>query len=111
MTLQHDPPGLQLTSLVSLQTADTRSRHLTGRAQRSWLHRRNSIPAPQVTRLVANPCVKESLSDKVMRGEGEKRKLRQLADLLDGMLALDPERRISVHSALKHPFIKDPFAH
>ena len=44
-----------------------------------------------------------------MRGEGEKRKLRQLADLLDGMLALDPERRLSVHAALKHPFIKGPF--
>ena len=65
----------------------------------------------QVTRLVPNPTVKESLADKVMRGEGEKKKLRQLVDLLDGMLALDPERRLSVHSALKHPFIKDPFTH
>ena len=63
-----------------------------------------------MTRLIANPMVKEGLADKVMGGEGEKRKLRQLVDLLDGMLQLDPERRLSVHAALKHPFIKDPFS-
>ena len=63
-----------------------------------------------MTRLIANPTVKESLADKIRGGEGEKRKLRQLVDLLDGMLQLDPERRLSVHAALKHPFIKDPFS-
>ena len=43
----------------------------------------------QVTRLMPNPMVKESLADKVMRGEGEEKKLRQLVDLPDSMLALD----------------------
>jgi serine/threonine protein kinase len=32
----------------------------------------------------------------------------QLADLLEKMLALDPEKRISADSALRHDFIK-PF--
>ena len=64
----------------------------------------------QVTRLIANPTVKEGLAEKIMGGEGEKRKLRQLVDLLEGMLQLDPERRLSVHAALKHPFVKDPFS-
>lgn len=60
-------------------------------------------------KVVAAPAVKRSMADRVMEGEGEKRKLRQLVDLLDQMLQLDPERRISVHAALKHPFIKEPF--
>jgi serine/threonine protein kinase len=32
----------------------------------------------------------------------------QLADLLDKMLALDPDKRISADSALRHDFVK-PF--
>lgn len=63
----------------------------------------------QMRKVVAAPAVKRSMADRVMEGEGEKRKLRQLVDLLDQMLQLDPERRISVHAALKHPFIKEPF--
>jgi len=35
----------------------------------------------------------------------EARKLRAFADLLDRMLALDPEKRIEVSAALHHPFI------
>ena len=39
----------------------------------------------------------------------EKRKLLQFKDLLEKMLTLDPERRISPSEALKHPFIVDKF--
>lgn len=35
----------------------------------------------------------------------EFKKLKQLADLLEHMLDLDPEKRISPTEALKHPFI------
>lgn len=64
----------------------------------------------QVRRVIGNPTVKKTMADRIMDGEGERRKLRQLADLLDQMLQLDPDRRISIHSALKHPFIKEPFS-
>lgn len=40
-------------------------------------------------------------------GEAERRKVAQLADLLDKMLHFDPEKRITVSQALAHPFIKD----
>ena len=63
----------------------------------------------QVRRVIGNPTVKKSMADRIMGGEGERRKLRQLADLLEQMLQLDPDRRIGIHSALKHPFIKEPF--
>jgi len=35
------------------------------------------------------------------------KKVSQLRDLLDKMLALDPVKRISTHDALVHPFIQD----
>ena len=68
------------------------------------------MDSTQVRKVIGHPTQKRSMADRVMDGEGEKRKLRQLADLLDSMLALDPDRRISIHSALKHPFIKEPFS-
>jgi len=37
----------------------------------------------------------------------EKEKIPQLADLLDKVFALDPDRRLSVDDALNHAFIKD----
>ena len=33
--------------------------------------------------------------------------MANLVDLLERMLALDPEKRISAKEALRHPFIKD----
>ena len=42
--------------------------------------------------------------------DAERRKVSQLADLLDKMFNFDPEKRITVSQALAHPFIKDPTA-
>jgi serine/threonine-protein kinase PRP4 len=39
--------------------------------------------------------------------EAERRKVTQLADLLDKMFNFDPEKRITVSQALAHPFIKE----
>ena len=39
------------------------------------------------------------------------RKVKQLTDLLDRMLALDSEKRISISDALHHPFFKDSDTH
>ena len=42
--------------------------------------------------------------------DAERRKVSQLADLLDKMFNFDPEKRITVSQALTHPFIRDPTA-
>jgi len=42
------------------------------------------------------------------RAEGDKARLAQLADLLERMMALDPEKRIDPDGALRHPFVS-PF--
>ena len=43
-------------------------------------------------------------------GEAERRKVSQLADLLDKIFTFDPEKRITVTNALTHPFIKEGIA-
>lgn len=35
------------------------------------------------------------------------RKVKQLKDLLEGILMLDPAKRISINAALAHPFIQE----
>ena len=39
----------------------------------------------------------------------ERKKLLQFRDLLEKMLALDPDKRITPKDALNHPFVKEPF--
>jgi serine/threonine protein kinase len=39
--------------------------------------------------------------------QDERRHFTNFKDLLDKMLQLDPDKRISASSALKHPFITD----
>ena len=56
-----------------------------------------------------NP-VKDLLADLVgyqRLPEDQMRKVRQLKDLLENMLMLDPGKRISINAALAHPFIQE----
>lgn len=39
--------------------------------------------------------------------EEQRKKVMQLKDLLDGILMLDPAKRISINQALQHSFIQD----
>lgn len=39
--------------------------------------------------------------------EDQMRKVKQLKDLLEGILMLDPAKRISINAALAHPFIQE----
>uniref|UniRef100_A0A671RP20 Serine/threonine-protein kinase PRP4 homolog n=1 Tax=Sinocyclocheilus anshuiensis TaxID=1608454 RepID=A0A671RP20_9TELE len=39
--------------------------------------------------------------------EDQRKKVMQLKDLLDGILMLDPAKRISINQALQHPFIQE----
>ena len=39
--------------------------------------------------------------------EDQLRKVTQLRDMLEKMLMLDPNKRLSINEALRHPFIQD----
>ncbi len=62
----------------------------------------------QVRRIITNPVAKKSFPALLAGSEGDKRQVAQLADLLERMMHLDPEKRITAKEALRHPFIKDP---
>ena len=58
---------------------------------------------------VINPS-KDILADLIANQrlpEDQLRKVTQLRDLLEKMLMLDPNKRLSVNEALRHPFIQD----
>lgn len=68
------------------------------------------ITKTKVRRLIANPVAKSSFSQLLQRGGGDqadKVLVGQLADLLDRMMNLEPEKRIDPDAALKHPFVRD----
>jgi len=52
--------------------------------------------------------VKKDFAGLLAGSEGDRKKVAQLADLLERMMALDPDKRITPKDALKHPFIKEP---
>ena len=62
---------------------------------------------PQVRRIIPNPTAKHTFPQLLARAEGERHRVAALADLLDRMMALDPEKRIDPDGALRHPFVKD----
>lgn len=59
-------------------------------------------------RLIGNPTVKHNFHMLLSKfSEGCQPKLvTQLADLLEKMMMLDPEKRIDVDEALRHPFVR-----
>jgi serine/threonine-protein kinase PRP4 len=61
-----------------------------------------------VRRLIPNPTVKKDFGGLLAGQSPDRRKLAQLVDLLERMMALDPDKRISPKDALRHPFIKEP---
>lgn len=62
----------------------------------------------QVRRIISSPSAKKNFSALLAGSEGDKRQVAQLADLLERMMHLDPEKRITPKEALRHPFIKGP---
>lgn len=61
-----------------------------------------------VRRLISNPTVKKDFAALLAGQSPDRRKLVQLVDLLERMMQLDPDRRISPKDALRHPFIREP---
>lgn len=64
----------------------------------------------QVRRLIAVNSVKKDFAALLSTMQGDKKKVAQLADLLERMMHLDPSRRLTAKECLKHPFIKEPKA-
>jgi serine/threonine-protein kinase PRP4 len=61
--------------------------------------------APMRT-LVEAPAVRADVAARLAGADGDPRAVAALADLLERMFALDPDRRITPRDALRHPFIK-----
>ena len=61
----------------------------------------------QTKRLVPNPTIKKNFRGHLIEQEGDPRQVNNLIDLLEKMMHLDPDKRITAKEALRHPFIKD----
>jgi serine/threonine-protein kinase PRP4 len=55
--------------------------------------------------LVPHPTASRPIAARLAGGGGDRRSVAAFADLLDRLLALDPDRRITPREALKHAFI------
>lgn len=60
-----------------------------------------------VKRMIPNPQKQAGFSKILAHQSDNKKKVNQLADLLERMFALEPEKRITPLDALQHPFIKE----
>eukprot|EP00210_Caulerpa_lentillifera_P004057 g3870.t1 len=61
-----------------------------------------------VKKLVSNPSIKQNFQSLLSKYSGgcDHRLVVQLADLLEKMMMLDPDKRIDVDEAMRHPFVK-----
>ncbi|CAD7698677.1 unnamed protein product [Ostreobium quekettii] len=61
-----------------------------------------------IKRLIVNPTVKKDFKALLLQnaGDSDRELVLLLADLLDKMMALDPEQRIDLEKARRHPFLK-----
>ncbi|KAH7622382.1 putative Serine/threonine-protein kinase PRP4-like protein [Nannochloris sp. 'desiccata'] len=66
----------------------------------------DAVTKRPVRRLIPNPQVKNDFSVLLAGLDSDRKKLAQLADLLERMMVLDPDKRITPKDALKHPFFE-----
>jgi serine/threonine-protein kinase PRP4 len=84
-------------------------KHFEGDANMSFaMLEEDPVTGRPVRRLVANPAVKHDFAALLAGQSPDRVKVAQLADLLERMMALDPDKRITPKEALRHPFIKEP---
>lgn len=69
-----------------------------------WKIEEDPVTKAPLRRVIQNPSVKYDFSSLLSGQAPDKRKLAQLADLLEKMMVLDPDRRITPKEALRHPF-------
>jgi len=65
-----------------------------------------------IRRVIHSPQAKEGMRDRLMgltgSGGSQRKAVVAFADFLDKMLALDPDKRLTVAQALRHEFIQGP---
>lgn len=66
----------------------------------------DAVTRRPLRRLIPNPTIKNDFSSLLAGQDSDRRKLAHLADLLERMMALDPDKRIIPKEALNHPFIR-----
>jgi serine/threonine-protein kinase PRP4 len=67
----------------------------------------DKVTGRPVRRSIPNPQVKADFAALLTGQSPDKRRLAQLADLLERMMTLDPDRRLTPKEALRHPFLRD----
>ena len=103
-----DRPTPACLLLFPPQRAEFAFKHFEGDANMSFaLLEEDPVSKRPVRRLIGNPTVKKDFSALLAGQSPDRRKLSQLVDLLDRMMQLDPDKRISPKEALRHPFLKD----
>jgi serine/threonine-protein kinase PRP4 len=69
----------------------------------------DAVTKKTIRRLIRDAKPTKNLAKIFLRDEdmsdGERKKALQLADLLNQIFNIDPEKRITVNEALQHPFI------
>ena len=71
------------------------------------LQEEDPVTRQQVRRIIANPTKTRDFATRLQGQVADRRKISQLIDLLERMMALDPDKRITPRDALKHAFIKE----
>ena len=67
----------------------------------------DAVTKRPVRRLIPNPQIKKDFAGLLAGLDPDRKKIALLADLLERMMALDPDKRITPKEALKHPFIRE----
>ena len=95
-----------------LRRAEFAFRHFESDAPMSFtLVEEDPVTRRPTRRVIPNPTVRKDVAA-LLAGQApdQRAKLAQLVDLLERMLALDPDKRITPREALRHPFIREPIA-
>jgi serine/threonine-protein kinase PRP4 len=66
----------------------------------------DAVTKKPVRRLIPNPQAKKDFAGLLAGMDSDRKKVAQLADLLEKMMVLDPAKRITPKDALRHPFFE-----
>ncbi|CAG9466171.1 unnamed protein product [Pedinophyceae sp. YPF-701] len=92
-----------------LRRAAFRAMHFEGEPHMSFRHQEvDKVTGKEAVRVIGNPTPSKTIAGLLGQpsDRATQKQVELLADLLDKMTCLDPDRRISVREALQHPFVQ-----